>query len=191
MTESIAFTREVLKDDEGDEHVMMVAPSIKGSSVVGPVYLTEAALRTMQQYVDNKTTDNSLVFMGPPKCSKTTMMHEVLPRLVVASNPKLSPVFVRIVLDMKSPPAQAWQRIRAQLRRVSEAFGIIARAPSDSELFDLLPDFAFDVATGLQGQGRCLWLLIDECQVLLFVVIALMLTSRLILVISVGRRRHC
>jgi hypothetical protein len=100
ITESIEFTREVLQDGEGNEHAMMVAPSVKGSSVVGPVYLTEASLSTIKKFVDNKTIDNSLVFMGPPKSSKTIMLHQVLPRLVVASQPAAEPVFARIVADI-------------------------------------------------------------------------------------------
>jgi DNA polymerase III delta prime subunit len=156
----------VLTDDQGNEHAMMVAPSIEGSSVVGPVFVTEDALRTMQQYVDHKTTVNSLVFMGPPKCSKTTMLHEVLPRLVVASNPKMSPVFVRIVFTLGTKPREAWLRIKNRLAKVARAFEIIVDVPSDANTADELDDFALDVATGLQKQGLRLWLLIDECQVL-------------------------
>jgi hypothetical protein len=169
ITDSIEFTREVLTDDQGNEHAMMVAPSIEGSSVVGPVFVTEDALRTMREYIDYKTATNSLVFMGPPKSSKSMMLHEVLPRLVVASKPETEPVFVRIVLDMRSSPAQAWLRIKAELLLVCEAFEINAPVLlGDEYLSSLLPGLVSAVASGLKEESRRLWLLIDECQVLLF-----------------------
>jgi hypothetical protein len=128
--------------------------------------VTEAALRTMREYVVNKTTDNSLVIMGPPKSSKTTMLHEMLPRLVVASKPATEPVFVRIVFQLGFTPSQAWLLVKIRLAMVARAFAIEADVPSDANAEIALDDFALDVAAGLQKQGRRLWLLIDECQVI-------------------------
>ena len=169
----IEFKREVLRDDEGNDLAMMVAPPIHGSSVDGPVYLTESALNKMLAFIENKSPISSLVLIGPPKCSKTTMLHEVLPRLVVASNPDKTPVFVRIVFPLNSTPTAARQQIREELDFVSNAFGIGATMPSAATSPTLLVKLVEGIAKGLQKQGRRLWLLIDESQVIIIIVLAL------------------
>jgi hypothetical protein len=93
------------------------------------------------------------------------MLHEVLPRLVVASKPTESPVFVRITFPLSFTPLQAWKDTRDALVDVATAYGIGALAPNDESVFSRLPAFAGFVAEGLKDQGRRLWLLIDECQV--------------------------
>jgi hypothetical protein len=93
------------------------------------------------------------------------MLHEVLPRLVVASKPAAEPVFVRIVFTLGTTYTDAWQLIRDRLLSVCQAFDVGAQLPPDTDMSKTLPDFVLAVAQGFKEQGRQLWLLIDECQV--------------------------
>jgi hypothetical protein len=155
----------------GGEHSMMVAhiPEKKNRfqfGIKGPLFLSETALLQIQSFIDVKNTNEALIIVGPQRSGLTTVLLEVLPRLVFSSTTGLSPVFVELTFQLWDNPNEAGGLIKHRFDQVAEAFGIrLSKSKKGKNENNYLKTIAGELASGLEKQGRCLWLLIDECQV--------------------------
>lgn len=163
----------------GDDPLpMMVAKSVPNSSIVGPMFLPKLAHDQLAQFVRHSMhmamePSQALVFLGPPKSGMTTVLHELLPRMVAAHPSDFTPVFVRITFEFGDTPERATKRIWEALRDVANAFDfpghdrvdIPAKTTFEHSRFEV-PILIEQLAYSFEYSKHQLWLLLDEFQVL-------------------------
>jgi Cdc6-like AAA superfamily ATPase len=151
---------------------MMVSKSIPGSSIIGPMFLSEPAYQQLRQFVLQPELNQALVVLGPPKSSKTTVLHEVLPSLAAAHAVDIAPLFVKVAFSLNQTPQTAVERIWSALKGAADLFGIkMNMTAADLPVHragSFLPQAIGSLANALQEHKHQLWLLIDEVQVCVF-----------------------
>jgi hypothetical protein len=152
---------------DGDPNTMMVVPSVPGSSIVGPMFLSKEAHVQLEDFCQNVVLFQPLIIFGPPKCSKSSVLHHLLPSMAVSRPLHRSPVFVRLEFSLGDTPVQAAVLIRNELIKVVDAFGLstaILRGP-DSEAMLNIPGWIRLIGTEFESRNQQLWIMMDECQV--------------------------
>jgi hypothetical protein len=150
-----------------DPNTMMVVPSVPGSSIVGPMYLSKEAHRQLEDFCLNINAFQPLIIVGPPKCSKSSLLRHLLPSMVVSKPLHFSPVFVRLSFSLGDNPMQAAVRIKNELSEVVNAFGLsksIIRG-ADSKAMLNIPGWIDKIGTEFAKRNLQLWIMMDECQV--------------------------
>ena len=157
------------KSQTEDSLPMMVADSVPNSNIVGPMFLSPLVHDRLINFVDQPELYQPLVVLGPPKCSKTAVLHDVLPRMVAARAGGITPVFVRLTFELDDTPEIAADRIWQQLRDVAHAFGVLqVDVPAKVIFADArfkLPDLIDRLARLFEKNDYQLWLLFDEISV--------------------------
>ena len=159
----------------GDDPLpMMVAESVPNSDILGPMFLSKLVHDRLLHYVSYHNPNQALIVLGPPKSSKTAVLHTVLPRMVAARVGGLEPVFVRLTFSLRDSPQIAAKRIWTELREVAHAFNIYETVvPAEVSLDDAslcLPKLISEIASRFVNgaEKRQLWLLMDEVSVRLY-----------------------
>jgi hypothetical protein len=156
---------------DGDPLPMMVAESVPNSDILGPMFLPKLAHDMLLDFVVNRPcAARALVVLGPPKSGSTTVLHEVLPRMVAAQPSDFVPVFVRVTFELDDTPERAAKRMWEALRDVARAFDasydvdIPAKATFEVARREV-PYLIERLSRSFKNNKRQLWLLLDECQV--------------------------
>lgn len=112
-----------------------------------------------------------LMFVGPVKSGKSSMLHRALPFLIEKYSPDTGfrPFIVRFSFFLNQRPDRAAltlvQDVVAQA--LSELGIVIENVPTDSTLALVrLPSIMGLIARRVKAEGATMWLLIDELQVL-------------------------
>ena len=148
---------------------MMVAKRILYSDIIGPMFMPELALKELLAFVKNPRQFEPLVVIGPPKCSKTAVLHHVLPSLVAARGGDVTPVFVRLTFSLDDTPEVASKRIWQALAAVARAFDVCrVEVPAKVDFTDArseLPALFGELARLFDLKKYRLWFLLDEISV--------------------------
>jgi hypothetical protein len=160
----------VRKSVNGKTDFMMVADLIPGSTIMGPMFLTEKVYQDLLNFIDIPASYRPLIVLGPPKSSKTVVLHQVLPSLVAARAVEFTPVFVRLTFSIDDSPLQAAFSLWGELKRVADAFDSFGvAAPATGVTFEHscfeIANLIATISRQLESRKFRLWLLIDECQV--------------------------
>jgi hypothetical protein len=124
------------------------------------------------KFIDFAAPNEPLMVFGPPKSSKTAVLHDVLPPLAAARVSKLTPIFVKPKISLNETPSVAALRIWKDLNVAGKALEIdVAALPVPEAEFTFeharidLPRLVKSVALKMLSRNLQLWLLIDECHV--------------------------
>jgi hypothetical protein len=152
---------------DGDPNTMMVVPSVPGSSIVGPMFLSKEAHVQLEDFCQNVVLFQPLIIFGPPKCSKSSVLHHLLPSMAVSRPLHRSPVFVRLSFALGDTPVQAAVRIKNELIAVVDAFGLPTRILDgpDSRVHFSIPGWIKQIGDEFESRNQQLWIMMDECQV--------------------------
>jgi hypothetical protein len=152
-----------------DQQTLMVAESVPNSPIVGPMFLPKEALDDLHHFASNPVASQALVVLGPPKCSKTAVLHHVLPSIVASRVGGLDPVFVRLTFSLKHSPQRAARHIFEALADVALAFGYgkvdLPEVITFENCSSKIPTLVNDLVRWFHDQKFELWFLFDECSV--------------------------
>lgn len=113
-----------------------------------------------------------LVLTGPVKCSKSSVLHSILPALIVQEYNRSGlpgggrPFIVPFTFSCFSSPEVAAQQLEIGLRDALAGLGVRIQSHYVAEQALLqLPNTLAHAAQAVHEAGRSLWLLVDECPV--------------------------
>ena len=150
----------------------MVAASVSHvDGSIRTVFLPPGAYEQLVHFVQERPDEEPqlLVLVGPVKSGKTTVLHKLLPSIIVSEHGTTRgarPVILRVSFGNGMLPDQAALMLVENTAAIAAPLGVRITMPgSASEALRRLDVFMADLAGGIRANGSLLWLLLDEVQV--------------------------
>jgi hypothetical protein len=147
---------------------LMVASLPLTHTVAAPFYLTPLEHSRLVGFLEEppSRTPQMLMLTGPVKSGKSSIVHDVLPRMLAAryaSAPTTvrRPVIFRHTFVLGAAEERAAESLVARLMECAHKEGVTVYKPLTSSL-DAIPYVAAELAQAVHQAGGELWLLFDE-----------------------------